>query len=146
MEFAGIALLAMYVLGFLCTGMAAFIILAAPMAISAYLGWVLVDAFPAEYLYFLSQSFVWIAPAFLLRKSAKIAMAALTMAVYEWIISVESFVWEFITPVETPLYEGYAFIVIGLHLFILSTTAKWGGEIGYTNWRGRHRFFATSDL
>ena len=110
---ADIAIMIMYVLGFACTGMVAFLV------------------------------FI---PAIALRKSTKMALCVLTMSLYEWLVAVESFIWQFITPVETPLHSQYAFIIIGIHLFILSTTAKWGGEIGYTNWRGRHRIFASSDL
>lgn len=143
---ADIALLIMYALGFLCTGMAAFVVFIPAMLVSVYIGWVLVDSFPAEYMYFLAQSMVWVLPAFALRKSVKLALCSLTMCVYEWLVAVESFVWQFITPVETPLHSQYAFIIIGIHLFILSTTAKWGGEIGYTYWRGSHRSVALPDL
>lgn len=146
MAYADITLLAMYVLGFLFTGMTAFMVLIPAVLMSVCIGWVLVDDFPAEYLYFLSQSMVWLIPAFFMRKSVKLALCSLTMCIYEWLVSVESFIWQFITPVETPLHSQYAFIIIGIHLFILSTTAKWGGEIGYTTWRNRHRIFAGSDL
>lgn len=146
MAYADITLLAMYVLGFLFTGMTAFMVFIPAVLMSVYIGWALVDNFPAEYFYFLAQSMVWLIPAFVMRKSVKLALCSLTMCIYEWLVAVESFIWQFITPVETPLHSQYAFIIIGIHLFILSTTAKWGGEIGYTNWRYRHRTFAGSDL
>lgn len=146
MIYADIALLAMYILGFLCTGMVAFLVFIPAMLMSVYIGWVIVDSFPAEYMYYLAQSMVWLIPAFVMRKSVKLALCSLTMCIYEWLVAVESFIWQFITPVETPLHAQYAFIIIGIHLFILSTTAKWGGEIGYTTWRNRHRIFASSDL
>lgn len=146
MIYADIALLIMYILGFLCTGMVAFLVFIPAMLMSVYIGWVIVDSFPAEYMYYLAQSMVWLIPAFVMRKSVKLALCSLTMCIYEWLVAVESFIWQFITPVETPLHSQYAFIIIGIHLFILSTTAKWGGEIGYTTWRNRHRIFAGSDL
>lgn len=146
MIYADIALLTMYILGFLCTGMVAFLVFIPAMLMSVYIGWVIVDSFPAEYMYYLAQSMVWLIPAFVMRKSVKLALCSLTMCIYEWLVAVESFIWQFITPVETPLHSQYAFIIIGIHLFILSTTAKWGGEIGYTTWRNRHRIFAPSDL
>lgn len=146
MIYADIALLTMYILGFLCTGMVAFLVFIPAMLMSVYIGWVIVDSFPAEYMYYLVQSMVWLIPAFVMRKSVKLALCSLTMCIYEWLVAVESFIWQFITPVETPLHSQYAFIIIGIHLFILSTTAKWGGEIGYTTWRNRHRIFAPSDL
>lgn len=146
MIYADIALLTMYILGFLCTGMVAFLVFIPAMLMSVYIGWVIVDSFPAEYMYYLAQSMVWLIPAFVMRKSVKLALCSLTMCIYEWLVAVESFIWQFITPVETPLHSQYAFIIIGIHLFILSTTAKWGGEIGYTTWRDRHRIFASSDL
>lgn len=146
MIYADIALLTMYILGFLCTGMVAFLVFIPAMLMSVYIGWVIVDSFPAEYMYYLAQSMVWLVPAFVMRKSVKLALCSLTMCIYEWLVAVESFIWQFITPVETPLHSQYAFIIISIHLFILSTTAKWGGEIGYTNWRYRHRTFAGSDL
>lgn len=146
MIYADIALLTMYILGFLCTGMVAFLVFIPAMLMSVYIGWVIVDSFPAEYMYYLAQSMVWLIPAFVMRKSVKLALCSLTMCIYEWLVAVESFIWQFITPVETPLHSQYAFIIIGIHLFILSTTAKWGGEIGYTTWRNRHRIFASSDL
>lgn len=136
---ADIALLIMYALGFACTGMIAFALFIPAMLVSVYIGWALVDSFPAEYMYFLAQSMVWVLPALALRKSTKLALCALTMCIYEWLVAVESFIWQFITPVETPLHSQYAFIIIGIHLFILSCTAKWGGEIGYTNWTSVHR-------
>lgn len=132
MIYADITLLAMYILGFLCTGMMAFLVFIPAMLMSVYIGWVIVDSFPAEYMYYLAQSMVWLIPAFFMRKSVKLALCSLTMCIYEWLVAVESFIWQFITPVETPLHSQYAFIIIGIHLFILSTTAKWGGEIGYT--------------
>ncbi|ARK07762.1 hypothetical protein LPST10_00030 [Salmonella phage LPST10] len=143
---ADIAIMIMYVLGFACTGMVAFLVFIPAMLMSVYIGWVIVDSFPAEYMYYLAQSMVWLIPAFVMRKSVKLALCSLTMCIYEWLVAVESFIWQFITPVETPLHSQYAFIIIGIHLFILSTTAKWGGEIGYTTWRNRHRIFASSDL
>ena len=146
MIYADIALLTMYILGFLCTSMVAFLVFIPAMLMSVYIGWVIVDSFPAEYMYYLAQSMVWLIPAFVMRKSVKLALCSLTMCIYEWLVAVESFIWQFITPVETPLHSQYAFIIIGIHLFILSTTAKWGGEIGYTTWRNRHRIFASSDL
>ncbi|WYC18316.1 hypothetical protein [Citrobacter phage vB_CfrS_K1M] len=146
MIYADIALLTMYILGFLCTGMVAFLVFIPAMLMSVYIGWVIVDSFPAEYMYYLAQSMVWLIPAFVMRKSVKLALCSLTMCIYEWLVAVGSFIWQFITPVETPLHSQYAFIIIGIHLFILSTTAKWGGEIGYTTWRNRHRIFASSDL
>ncbi|MDU7405626.1 MAG: hypothetical protein E7L15_17440 [Citrobacter portucalensis] len=146
MIYADIALLIMYILGFLCTGMVAFLVFIPAMLMSVYIGWVIVDSFPAEYMYYLAQSMVWLIPAFVMRKSVKLALCSLTMCIYEWLVAVESFIWQFITPVETPPHSQYAFIIIGIHLFILSTTAKWGGEIGYTTWRNRHRIFAGSDL
>lgn len=146
MIYADIALLTMYILGFLCTGMVAFLVFIPAMLMSVYIGWVIVDSFPAEYMYYLAQSMVWLIPAFVMRKSVKLALCSLTMCIYEWLVAVESFIWQFITPVETPLHSQYAFIIIAIHLFILSTTAKWGGEIGYTTWRNRYRIFAGSDL
>ncbi|WQY91038.1 hypothetical protein [Salmonella phage ZBSTP8] len=143
---ADIAIMIMYVLGFACTGMVAFLVFIPAMLMSVYIGWVIVDSFPAEYMYYLAQSMVWLITAFVMRKSVKLALCSLTMCIYEWLVAVESFIWQFITPVETPLHSQYAFIIIGIHLFILSTTAKWGGEIGYTTWRNRHRIFASSDL
>ena len=137
MAAADATLLAMYIMGFLCTGMVAFLVFIPAMLASVYIGWVIVDSFPAEYMYYLAQSMVWLVPAFFLRKSAKLALCSLSMSIYEWLVSIESFVWQFITPVETPMYSDYRFIIIGIHLFILSTTAKWGGEIGYIYWRGR---------
>lgn len=137
---ADVAIMIMYVLGFACTGVVAFLVFIPAMAMSVYLGWVLVDSFPAEYLYYLAQSMVWLFPAIALRKSTKMALCVLTMSLYEWLVAIESFVWEFITPVETPLHAQYAFIIIGIHLFILSITFKWGGEIGHYSWRGRHCF------
>lgn len=143
---ADVAIMIMYVLGFACTGMVAFLVFIPAMVMSVYLGWVLADSFPAEYLYYLAQSMVWLFPAIALRKSTKMALCVLTMSLYEWLVAIESFVWEFITPVETPLHAQYAFIIIGIHLFILSITFKWGGEIGHYSWCGRHRFFADSNL
>ncbi|HBM2190042.1 TPA: hypothetical protein LUK26_004968 [Escherichia coli] len=110
---ADVAIMIMYVLGFACTGMVAFLV------------------------------FI---PAIALRKSTKMAFCVLTMSLYEWLVAIESFVWEFITPVETPLHAQYAFIIIGIHLFILFITFKCGGEIGHYSWRGCHRFFADSNL
>ena len=40
---ADIAILIMYVLGFACTGMVAFLVFIPAMVMSVYLGWVLVD-------------------------------------------------------------------------------------------------------
>lgn len=136
---ADVAIMIMYVLGFSCTGMIAFLVFIPAMVMSVYLGWVLVDSFPAEYMYYLAQAMVWLLPALALRKSAKMALCVLTMSLYEWLVAVESFVWEFITPVETLLHAQYAFIIIGIHLFIISAIAKWGGEIGYTNWNSANR-------
>lgn len=68
---ADIAIMIMYVLGFACTGMIAFLVFIPAMVMSVYLGWVLVDSFPAEYLYCLAQSMVWLFPAIALRKSTK---------------------------------------------------------------------------
>lgn len=53
---ADVAIMIMYVLGFACTGMIAFLVFIPAMVMSVYLGWVLVDSFPAEYLYYLAQS------------------------------------------------------------------------------------------
>ena len=109
------------------------------MLISVQIAEMALNSFPAEYLYFLVQSMVWAMPALALRKSPRLAIAALTMCVYEWLVAIESFVWQYITPVESLLHSQYAFIVMAIHLFILSATAKWGGEIGYTNWNSVHR-------
>lgn len=141
-----ITLIAMYVMGFALTAYPAYLIFIMSMLISMQVAESALNAFPAEYLYFLTQSMVWILPALALRKSKKLALCSLIMCVYEWLVAVESFTWQFITPVETPLHSQYAFIIIGIHLFILSTTAKWGGEIGYTYWRGSHRSVALPDL
>lgn len=59
---ADIAIMIMYVLGFACTGMIAFLVFIPAMVMSVYLGWVLVDSFPAEYLYYLAQSMAWLFP------------------------------------------------------------------------------------
>lgn len=126
---ADVTIMIMYVLGFACTGMVAFLVFIPAMVMSVYLGWVLVDSFPAEYLYYLAQSMVWLFPAIALRKSTKMALCVLTMSLYEWLVAIESFVWEFITPVETPLHAQYAFIIIGIHLFILSITFKWAAKL-----------------
>lgn len=80
---ADVAIMIMYVLGFACTGMVAFLVFIPAMAMSVYLGWVLVDSFPAEYLYYLAQSMVWLFPAIALRKSTKMALCVLTMSLYE---------------------------------------------------------------
>ena len=71
---ADIAIMIMYVLGFACTGMVAFLVFIPAMVMSVYLGWVLADSFPAEYLYYLAQSMFWLFPAIALRKSTKMAL------------------------------------------------------------------------
>lgn len=134
-----ITLIVMYVMGYIITGYPAFLIFIMAMLISVQIAEMALNSFPAEYLYFLVQSMVWAMPALALRKSPRLAIAALTMCVYEWLVAIESFVWQYITPVESPLHSQYAFIVMAIHLFILSATAKWGGEIGYTNWNSVHR-------
>lgn len=127
-----ITLIVMYVMGYIITGYPAFLIFIMAMLISVQIAEMALNSFPAEYLYFLVQSMVWAMPALALRKSPRLAIAALTMCVYEWLVSIESFIWQYITPVESPLHSQYAFIIMAIHLFILSATAKWGGEIGYT--------------
>lgn len=134
-----ITLMVMYVMGFIVTAYPAYLILIMAMLISVQIAESVMNAFPAEYMYFLVQSMVWLVAAMAVRHSPRIAVAALTMCVYEWLVAIESFVWQFITPVESPLHSQYAFIIIAIHLFILSATAKWGGEIGYTNWNSVHR-------
>lgn len=134
-----ITLIVMYVMGYIITGYPAFLIFIMAMLISVQIAEMALNSFPAEYLYFLVQSMVWSIPALALLKSPRLAIAALTMCVYEWLVAIESFVWQYITPVESPLHSQYAFIVMAIHLFILSATAKWGGEIGYTNWNSVHR-------
>ncbi len=127
-----ITLMAMYVMGFIVTAYPAYLIFLMAMLISVQIAETVMNAFPAEYMYFLIQSMVWLLAAMAARQSPKLAIATLTMCVYEWLVAIESFTWQFITPVETPLHSQYAFIIIAIHLFILSATAKWGGEIGYT--------------
>lgn len=134
-----ITLMAMYVMGFIVTAYPAYLIFLMAMLISVQIAETVMNAFPAEYMYFLIQSMVWLLAAMAVRQSPKLAIATLTMCVYEWLVAIESFTWQFITPVETPLHSQYAFIIIAIHLFILSATAKWGGEIGYTNWTSVHR-------
>lgn len=141
-----ITLIIMYLLGFVVTGFTPFLVLMMTMMVSMQLADLALNSFPSEYMYFLTQSMIWLLPAFAFRKSVKLALCSLSMCVYEWLVSIESFVWQYITPVETPMHSQYAFIIIGIHLFILSTTAKWGGEIGYIYWRDRHRFRSAPNL
>lgn len=143
---ADAALLAMYMIGFSCTRMKAFLYFIPAMLASAYVGWALVDSFPSEYLYFLTQSMIWLLPSIAARNSIRVSLSALTMSLYSWIVSIESFIWQYISPVETPMHTYYSYFIMAIHLLIISNTAKWGGEIGYITWRNRNRIFANSDL
>lgn len=141
-----ITIIAMYLLGFIVTRHTPFLIFTMTTLVSMQVAELALNSFPAEYLYFLTQSMIWIVPAFMLRKSLKLALCALSMCVYEWLVAIESFIWQFVTPVETPMHSQYAFIIIGIHMVILSTTAKWGGEIGYIYRRGSHRLSASPNI
>jgi len=99
-----------------------------------------------EFVYFLAQSMIWLIPPMLLRKSPQLALCSLSMCIYEWLVAVESFTWQYITPVETPLHSEYAFLVVAIHLFNLSCATKWGGEIGHINWGRGTGLRAVADL
>ncbi|WP_312999641.1 hypothetical protein [Leclercia sp.] len=151
MIYADYAIALMYVCGFLFTRMLAFAYCAPAMAMSMVLGWACVDLFSvpkggSEYLYFLLQAAIWIYPVLTFRAAPLLALFALSMPVYEWLVSVESFVWQYVTPVETALHSEYAWIVIGMHLLILSSITKWGGEIGYFTWANKHRRHGVGSL
>lgn len=141
-----IVIVAMYLLGFAVTNMTAFLVFSIASLASMQIANLSVNSISYEYIHFITQAMVWLIPALLLRKSIKLALCAMVMCVYEWIVAVESFVWQFITPVETMLHSDYMYIITGIHLFILSSTAKWGGEIGYTIRHNSYRSFFLSDL
>lgn len=126
----------MYLGAFLYTRQIAFAVCIPVFAASMYVGWDAVEMFSArkggyEFFYFLIQSFIWLAPAVYLRKNMYIALSVLLMSICEWLVAVESFVWQFITPVETFMHREYAFIILAIHLTILASLTKWGAQFGY---------------
>lgn len=145
-----VAYIAMYFMAMIATKMRAFLFLIFACLLSDILAGSTLVYFSGrespEFLYFLGQSMLWLIPAMLMRESLKASVSALIMSAYCWVVSVESFLWQYVSPVETIMHSQYAAIITAIHLFIISTTAKWGGEIGYLAWPYSHRFFARSDL
>jgi len=141
----------MYLGAFLYNKQIAFAVCLPFLAASMYVGWDAVELFSArkggyEFFYFLIQSFIWLAPAIYFRSNIYIALSALLMSIYEWIVAAESFIWQFITPVETFLHREYAFIILAIHLAILASLTKWGAQFGYLTFSFDYRRKRASNL
>lgn len=146
MTWADMAIISLYVFAFIVTQRRELVILTAAMSVSAAIFWGFGNDFRVEYLYFLTQSSVWVVTAALLRGNYPVSLSALLMAGYECLVAVESFIWQFITPVETPIHGNYAEIIIAIHAIILYTAVKRGKKIGYTHGSDSYRFFDNPDL
>lgn len=127
---------AIYLAAFLYSRSIAFMVCSMSMFASIYLGWVVVDSFSArnggaEYLYYLTQSIIWLPAAYIMRESIHCALSVLLMSAYCWLVAIESFIWQFVTPVETFMHSQQALIIFMLQLNIICTLANRGGKIGY---------------
>lgn len=142
----------MYLLAVIVTRRLAFVmflpalLMSNVLAASPLVEWLSTDKNSPEFIYYLAQSMIWLLPPMLLRNSPRLALCSLSMCIYEWLVSVESFIWQYVTPVETPLHSEYAFLVVAIHLVNLSSATKWGGEIGYLNWPFSHRSRSMANL
>ena len=81
-----------------------------------------------ECLYFLILSAIWLACSNLV-ESNKIKIAIIAMSAYEMLCGIESFIWQFVQPVLTPVISNYIINVIFLHVVILSSIYRWGVKI-----------------
>lgn len=83
-----------------------------------------------ECLYFLVVSAVWIWCASILSgKNNKVSLCVLFMGFYEFICAAESFVWQFVTPVVTPVIINYSFNVMVFHAIIIMGIGRWGVKV-----------------
>lgn len=133
-----VAIAAAYVAALFFTRSIAFLVCSMSMAASLYVGWIAVESFSvnnngAEYLYYLTQSLIWLPPAYIMRNSIHCATSVLLMSVYIWLVSIESFIWQFVMPVETFMHSQYSLIIFMLQLNIIYTLSTRGGKIGYIN-------------
>ncbi|UCS82840.1 lipoprotein [Yersinia phage vB_YenS_P400] len=132
------AIAAAYVAALFLTRSIAFLVCGMSMTASLYVGWIAVESFSvnnngAEYLYYLTQSLIWLPPASIMRNSIHCSISVLLMSVYIWLVSIESFIWQFVTPVETFMHSQYSLIIFMLQLNIIYTLSTRGGKIGYIN-------------
>ncbi len=143
---------AMYLLAVIVTKRLSFIMFLPALLMSDVLAgsplvdWLSTDKSSPEFIYYLAQSMIWLIPPMLLRASPKLALCSLSMCIYEWLVSVESFIWQYVSSVETPLHSEYAIIVVAIHLFNLSCATKWGGELGNINWPAGDRSSSLANL
>ena len=122
-----------YVAAFLATKKKEYIQCFFAMAASSVFCWSLVDIFSTknngiECLYFLILSAIWLICSTTIRNS-KLKTATMVMTTYELLCAIESFIWQFIEPVLTPVISNYIINVIFIHIVILISINKWGVKI-----------------
>lgn len=82
-----------------------------------------------ECLYFLFLSAAWIYASSKVKDKNRCCCVMLLMAIFQLICGIESFIWQFITPVLTPVIKYYEANVIFLHLIILTYIINKGVKI-----------------
>lgn len=81
-----------------------------------------------ECLYYLTLSAIWLLLACKIENN-KVRIAVMVMTTYELLCGIESFIWQFILPVTTPVIEYYIENVIAIHVIILISIYRWGVKI-----------------
>lgn len=131
-----LSIAAIYLAAFLYSRSIAFFACCISMSASLYVGWIIVDEFSvkndgAEYLYYLTQSIIWLPAVYIMRESIHCSLSVLLMSVYCWLVSIESFIWQFVTPIETFMHSQQSLIIFMLQLNIIYMLSNRGGKIGY---------------
>lgn len=83
----------------------------------------------AECYYFLIQSTIWLFVVNSIKTKTKASLAMFMMVFFELTCSVESFIWQFIYPVTTPVIEFYAVNIVAIHAIMLTAIALWGKDV-----------------
>lgn len=102
-----------------------------------------------ECLYFAALSSIWLYTISLIKVKTKACFAMLMMSTYELLCSIESFIWQFIMPVTTPVIDYYIYNVVAIHVIILISVYKWGVRVerndsyNYDNFRA---FFSRKNV
>lgn len=133
MEWLDITIAVAYVAAFLKVQKKEYISCFIAMLFSMCFCWTIKDWFSVkndgiECLYFLTLGAIWLAAAAKI-KNNKVKIAVMVMSTYELLCGIESFIWQFVTPVTTPVIDYYIYNVVAIHVIILASIYKWGVKI-----------------
>ena len=81
-----------------------------------------------ECLYFLILSAIWMFAASF-AGNIKTRIVIMIMSTFELLCGVESFIWQFATPVLTPVIEYYIWNVVAIHVITIISISIWGVKI-----------------